>query len=321
MILNPRHPLSILAGAVVLAACETASASSAGIAKPTAAAPTADALLALDRQATQAYIEGDGNFFEGLLSDKFVKQKDGSRLGKSDVIKAIRGVKCEVKKGWTLTRPQMLKIDKDVYVLSYVSDRQGSCTADGKTEKISGPARAATVWVRNGEKWQVAFHGENPIVDPAAAPAADKKNESDKNDKAAAGADAGASPVAATPLTDALMAAENAIWGAWRTHDAGKVDALTASDIAFVDIFGTFTPDKSATVKDWTSALCQIKGVTLTNGVGTSIAPGVGILTLTGTVVGTCGGQDISGQKVYANSVYVKTGGAWKWVFGFNSPT
>jgi hypothetical protein len=40
-----------------------------------------------------------------------------------------------------------------------------------------------------------------------------------------------------------------------------------------------------------------------------------------GTVAGTCGGQDISGQKVYGNSVYVRQGGAWKWVFGFNSPS
>jgi len=60
---------------------------------------------------------------------------------------------------------------------------------------------------------------------------------------------------------------------------------------------------------------------TLTNGVGTSVSPTVGVLTLTGTVVGTCGGQDISGQRTYGNSVYVKDGGAWKWAFGFNSPS
>src|SRR5436309_3102618 len=40
--------------------------------KPVAAAPTADALMALDKQANEAYVKGDSKFFEGMLSDKFV---------------------------------------------------------------------------------------------------------------------------------------------------------------------------------------------------------------------------------------------------------
>ena len=40
--------------------------------KPVAAAPTADALMALDRKANEAYVKGDSKFFEGMLSDKFV---------------------------------------------------------------------------------------------------------------------------------------------------------------------------------------------------------------------------------------------------------
>ena len=37
--------------------------------KTTAAAPTGDALLALDKQANEAYIKSDSNFFERMLSD------------------------------------------------------------------------------------------------------------------------------------------------------------------------------------------------------------------------------------------------------------
>ncbi len=55
--------------------------------------------------------------------------------------------------------------------------------------------------------------------------------------------------------------------------------------------------------------------------VGTTVSPKVAILTLTGTVNGTCGDKDISGLKIYGNTVYVKDDNAWKWVFGFNSPT
>ncbi|CAN5385302.1 hypothetical protein BH20ACI2_BH20ACI2_23800 [soil metagenome] len=299
--------------------------SNANAAKPVPSAPTAVGLLALEKQANEAYIKGDSSFFEDFLSDKFVMHEGGARFGKPDAVKMISGVKCNVEEGWALTQPQMSKIDNDTYVLSYKSNMEGSCTADGTTEAIPGPVRAATVWVRNGEKWQAAFHGENLIVDPKAPPPADQKEEPKKDDKAASNANTSAAPSptkpAADPITDALMAAENTIWDAWMKKDAKRIEALTAGEITFVNFVGTYFANKAEVVKDWTGTTCDVRSFTLTDGVGTSISPTVGILTLTGTVEGTCGGKDISGQKIYGNSVYVKEGDAWKWVFGFNSPS
>ena len=334
MISNSRHSLLISAAAVVFTACagpagnapaKNANAKSyANAAKPVAAAPTAGALLALDRQANEASIKGDSKFFESLLSDKLVMRKGGTRLSKTDAVKMIRGVKCEVKEGWSVTEPQMSKIDNDTYVLIYKTTKEGSCTADGRTENLPSPVRAATVWVRSGEEWRAAFHGENLIVDPRAPPA-DKKEEPKKDEKAAANAKVAAAPARAKPTadpsTDALMAAERSLWEAWRTHDAKKIEDLTAKEITFVNIFGTYFANKTDVLKDWTGATCNVTSFTLTDGVGTAVSPTVGILTLTGTVQGTCGGKDISGQKIYANSVYIKDGDAWKWVFGFNSPS
>ncbi len=74
--------------------------------KPTAAAPTADALLALDQQANEAYIKGDSKFFDGMLSDKFVMYEGGQRIDKPTVIKMIAGNKCDVKT-WNLEDPQL----------------------------------------------------------------------------------------------------------------------------------------------------------------------------------------------------------------------
>ena len=328
MILNSRYLPLVLTAAVVFSASaatlDNAPAKSTNVAKPATAAPTTDELVALERKANEVYIKGDGKLLESLLSDKLVMQKGGSRLSKTDVLRMISGVKCEVKEGWTLTGPQVLKIDNDAYVLTYKSNRKRGCPADFTAEKMRDPVRAATVWVRNGNAWQVAFHGENLIVGPKAAPADNKKEMSESNG-AATNADAAGVPAsakaAADPITVMLMTAENFVWEAWMTHDANRSRDLTAKDIAFVDLFGTFFANKAATIRDWTSALCEVKSFTLTNGVGTSVSPTIGILTLTGTVVGTCGGQDISGQKVYANSVYVKDGSGWKWVFGFNSPS
>ena len=191
--------IAILAFAAVwMAACvapatNTNTNTNTNATKPTAAAPTADALLALDKQANEAYFKGDAKFFEGMLSDKFViLGPGGSRMDKAATTKMIASVKCDIKDGWKLDEPHVSTIDADTYVLSYKGTFDGTCTGmDGKTEKAPSPIRAATVWVRSGDKWLAAFHGENLIVDPkapAAPPAKPeaKKEAPKKDDKAAA---------------------------------------------------------------------------------------------------------------------------------------
>ena len=298
-----------------------ASNSSANAAMPTAAAPTTAALLALEKQANEAYISGDGKFFEGILSDKMVMTDGGRRMGKAEIVKMISGVKCSIKEGWSLTEPQMSKINDDTYILSYKTAMDGTCTSKGKTEKQPSPVRAATVWVRRGEKWQAAFHGENLIFDPKAPQVADKKEESKKEGpRMETAATPGPAKAVADLSTDAMMATEKSVWEAWKTKDAKKIEDLTAKEITFVNIFGTYFANRTEVIKDWTGATCDVQSFSLTDGIGTSISPTVGILTLKGTVGGTCGGKDISGQKIFGTTVYVKDGDTWKWVFGFNSP-
>jgi hypothetical protein len=150
-------------------------------ARPTAAAPTADALLALDKQAHEAYFKGDAKFFDGMLSDKFVQLgPGGSRMDKPATARMIAGVKCDIKDGWKLDEPRVSPIDADTYVLGYKGTFDGTCTVDGKTERAPSPIRAATVWVRSGDKWLAAFHGENLLVDPKAPAAPPAKPEAEK---------------------------------------------------------------------------------------------------------------------------------------------
>ena len=190
-----------------------------------------------------------------------------------------------------------------------------------RRDVLGGEPHPRTIWVRNGKQWQVAFHGENLLVDPAARPETDTapaKNDAAKAEPAVAPA---SRQTRTDPITGTLMAAENAIWDAWKDKDAKRLEHLTARQIAFVDIFGTHFDNKADTIKDWTGPICSVKGFKLTNGAGTTISSGVAILTLTATVNGVCGGKDIGDLKVYGNSVYVKDGTTWKWAFGFNSPT
>jgi hypothetical protein len=315
-----RTTLFILTGiaAVFFVACGApANNPNTNVAIPRAAAPTADTLLALDKQANEAYFNGDAKFFEGTLSDKFVMLGPrGSRMDKAAATKMIAGIKCDIKDGWKIDEPRLATVDADTYVLSYRGTFDGTCTMNGKTEKTPSPIRAATVWVRSGDKWHVAFHGENLIFDPENPPPASTKAETSKEepktvDKAAKSA--------ADPTTEAMMAVEKSLWEAWMVRDAKKIEELTAKDLAFVDIFGNVTSTKAETIKFFAEQKCEIKSVTVTDGTGTFLSATVGILTFKGTAEGTCSGQKLDGA-IYGTSVYVKEADAWRWAFTLNSP-
>jgi hypothetical protein len=306
-------PNSLLTLTFAVAACFVAGEVDAqrdtNASKP-ANAPTIDTLLALDKQANEAYIKADSKFFESLLSDTFVMREGGQRMDKAAVVKMIAGNKCDVRT-WNLDEPWLAKIDTDIYVLSYRGTWDGTCTgADGKPAKIPSPTRTATIWVRSGDKWLAAFHAENPIIDP--------KNAT--NGTVATAQLAKQKDVKQTdPSTDVLVATEKSIWEAWMTHDAQKMESLTSADLSFIDIFGNSYSNKPDTMKAWAGAICDIKRVGVTDGVVTPLSPTVKLLTHIGTADGTCYGEKIS--AVYGNSVYVKDGDAWKLAFCMNMPT
>ena len=148
-------------------------------ARNTPAAPTADALLALDKQANEAYSKGDSKFFETFLSDKFMMRgMKGKPAGKADMVKMVGEVKCDVK-SFDISEPQMAKIDNDTYVLVAKTTWDGTCTENGKSMKIPSPARTASVYVRSGDKWLGGWHGETMIMEPK-GDADDKKVADDK---------------------------------------------------------------------------------------------------------------------------------------------
>ncbi|CAN5248671.1 hypothetical protein BH20ACI2_BH20ACI2_11470 [soil metagenome] len=271
-------------------------------------AATADSLLALERQAIEAYFNGDVMFFEGMLRDNFVMLgPSGSRMDKTATMKMISGVRCDIKDGWTLGEPNVSAIDAETYILNYKGTFDGICTVDGNIEKAS-PIHAATVWVRSGDKWMTAFHGENQIVDlnAAASPPAHSgtAQATSAKDKKAVPDGMPSTPAGADPVTDALVTIERSVWEAWKATDAAKLKELTNKDLSFVDIFGNVTSTKADTIKLWSEHKCEVKSVSVTDGVRTSLSPTMSILTFRGNAEGTCYGQAMGGP-IYGTSVYV----------------
>ena len=327
----------LVAASMFFAACEGPAANTGtnnpntNTTKPVAAPPTVDALMALDRQANEAYAKGDSKFFDEMLSDKFViLAGGGQRMDKATTVGMIAGNKCDIK-SMNLTEPAMSMIDADTYALSYKATWDGTCIdADGKPMKVPSPIRSASIWVRSGDKWRAVFHGENLIVDPKAPPPsptspapAGKKEEPKKDDKTAVNSKTApntAAPARALPdaNTGELVKVELALWEAWKEHDAKKLDALMTREVSFVNIFGTYLATKADALKDWTGNGCEVKSVSVTDGFATALSPTVEMLTRKGTADGTCGGQEIGGADIWGVSIYVKDGNAWKFAFGMN---
>ena len=291
-------------------------------AKPAAAAPSVDALLALDKQATDAWTKGDADFFKGFLSDKAVGFEGGQPAGKDAIVKMIAGAKCDIKSS-SLEEPKVVNIDADNYVLTYKGTFDGTCTdpSSSKSMKVPSPVRAATLYTRSGDKWQGVWHGEVPITAPEKAADETKKADTEKKPDAAKeskpeakSADTAAGVPPRSANTDALTKNLQAGWEAFKNKDAKWFEANTTSNLTFIDAFGALFPTQAETIKSWTTMDCKdITKVGVKNGYAVSLSPTLELLNATGYADGTCNGMKNGDLQNF--TIYQKDGDAWKLAF------
>jgi ketosteroid isomerase-like protein len=258
------------------------------------------ALVALEKSAYEAWKSKDAKFWKAFLSDKFVGW-GSSRLDKASATKEYTGADCNIK-SYALSDEEIRPLAKNAALVTHKSSVDGTCGG----QKIPADSWTATVYERDGDKWKAIFHSQAAVVDPKAATTLSTRTEGDSK------------PAARDPHTDAILAAERAVWEAWREHDAKKIADLTASDISFINIFGTHLATKADALKDWSGTGCDVKSIDLTDAAATMLSPTVGILTFKAAADGTCFGQKVG--PVWGSSVYVKHGDTWKWTFGINVP-
>ena len=288
------------------------------------AAPTVDNLMAQEKAANEAYTKGDGQFFQGFLSDKFMMNEMGKPSTKADAVKNISEVKCDVK-SINLSEGKLAKIDDDNYAVIYKNESDGTCKFNGKDEKIPSPMREATVWTRgSGDKWQPIWHGNTSIVDPKnppkmtpAPPAKDEKSAANSSSGANSNSNSAAAP-AADANVEAMTAIEKSGWEAWKARDADKLGSLLASNASFVGLFGNYDATKDEVLKDWTGSKCEIKSTNVSDVHGQTISPTFGYIMFKGTAEGECDGMKLS--PVWGASFYIKEGDTWKLAFGFENP-
>jgi hypothetical protein len=303
--------LSYFVAFLVFAACAGSVPANNAIAANTVqgttlAAPSKDELVTLEKSAYEAWKSKNAKFWGTFLSDKFVGWSSSGRLDKASATKEYTGAECTIK-SYALSDEQIQPLANDAALITHKTTVDGRCNG----QEVPPSSWVATVYVRDGDRWRAAFHAEAAVVDPKAAAAKPVDvNEIPQTDQDKSGdPDAG---------TDALLALERNVWEAWRTHDTKQMGDQTASDISFINIFGTYFANKTDALKDWSKPYCDVKSISITDAAGTMLPPTVGILTFKAAADGTCYGQKIG--AVWGTSVYVKQGDVWKWTFGINLP-
>src|SRR5690242_17152010 len=76
-----------------------------------------DALLALEKQAMEAWKNKDSKFFDGFLAANFMMMENGRHVDKAAVVKMIGEHKCEVKSS-SLSDEQVTQVSPEVAVLT-----------------------------------------------------------------------------------------------------------------------------------------------------------------------------------------------------------
>jgi hypothetical protein len=286
----------MMAALVLVYGCEHAEVRAQAPGRPQG---VADTLNALEEQSYAAWKSHDTKFVASFLSDKFVGWGPSGRLNRTAALKALSGAGCRIAT-YRLSTGQVSRVTPNAAVLTHRLDVEGTC--GGK--RLAPSSYVATVYVRQGDYWKGAFRAHSVIVEPlnAIKPAASEVWTD--------------GPTRSDAATHALLARENAVWNAWKDHNAERIGDLLGSNIQFIDIFGDHLGTRADAIKAWSGKGCAVSRFDITGAKATMLSPDLGILTFRATADGKCFGQQV--WPVWGSSLYVKQGDTWIWTFGIN---
>lgn len=273
-------------------------------AKSTAAAPTKEALVALEKSGWEAWKNKDPKWFEENLSSKAVgfNSKDG-RQDKAAMVKGMAESKCEVK-SFSFSDEKVRMLGPDVAVLTFKGTQDATC--DGT--KAPAAVWSSSVYVREGDKWKSLVYVENPVTDPNAKPSPPAPVKPYAAKSADAKSDA---------LTEALMAVEKQGWDAWVKRDATGVESVMGKTFEYVSSKGVL--DRAAAIKNWSEQKCEGLEYTFHDPAAISLGPDIALATYHASVKGKCDGVALPGG-FWVASFSQKEGDAWKNVFYTDVP-
>jgi hypothetical protein len=114
-------------------------------------------IIALEKQAWEAWKNKNRDFVQNYLSEEaFFVYGDGVS-DKSQIVKGFGA--CEIK-SYSLDDFKFLMLDKNSALISYTAVQDAACAGKIQPPKV----RSSTVYVKRGGKWLCAFYTETPAV-------------------------------------------------------------------------------------------------------------------------------------------------------------
>jgi hypothetical protein len=114
-------------------------------------------IISTERKLWEAWKKADMKPFRSYLSTDSVMIGDSGVANKSESLKAMEGMSCEVQ-SYELSDIQVTFLNSDAALLTYKAAQDGTC--GGVT--LPPTAWASSAYVRRGGKWWAASHQETP---------------------------------------------------------------------------------------------------------------------------------------------------------------
>jgi uncharacterized protein (TIGR02246 family) len=128
-----------------------------------AASSVAEAIIAREKQVTDALMKKDAKAFNSLVASDGMLNTAQGRMSVADMSKVMFSSDYSLTNA-TVEDPQVVMIDKDAAILTYKTT--GTETYQGHTD--TSTAYATTIWVKRGGDWKAIFHQES-MMPPAPA--------------------------------------------------------------------------------------------------------------------------------------------------------
>lgn len=115
-----------------------------------------DSLMAMEKQAWEAFGKGDGKFFESFLTDDFQMVSDSGISGKAQSVQMISTKPCDLK-SFSFSNPKLSMLNKTTALVTYEATQDVSCGG----QQAPGKAYLSSIFVKRGGKWLAMFHQES----------------------------------------------------------------------------------------------------------------------------------------------------------------
>lgn len=293
----------------------------------------AEQIQSVGDSLTAAAEKNDASVFEANLWNDFVGVGAGGFVDKAWVLKYIADNKCDVKNDPGTDR-NVTELADGIALATAKGSQSRTC--DGKTEKMSW--NSASLWVKDGDSWKIAYRQTVPTSKPEAADAAREEEkpaaegEAKKEEPAADVAKAEEKPAAEEKKEEApapvklksdddlartFAGIENDLWAAWAKKDTKPFEEVLAPN--FSEVHADGVKDRAAVLKGIAENKCEITSSSISDTSATKVNDNFVIFTYKGMAKGTCDGQAIPDTPMYVTTLWMKDGENWKAVFHMES--